>query len=221
MNPSLPASSNLYVVRHGQTSFNAVGTKTFTGWIDVGLSDVGVSQMRALAARLADVRFDVAYTSRLVRCIDSLNILLEPQARAVPVVIDDRIIERDYGDLSGRTHADVRAAHPDQYSLWHRSYDVPPPGGESVKMVEKRVYPFVYDLLAGAGAGRNLLVCGHGNSIRCIRAYLEDLTVEAEMSFEVTQEDYFHYRVTPDPGNLYGARVDTIRRGMEPGKDAS
>lgn len=216
MNPGRPTSSSLYVVRHGQTLFNAADTKTFTGWVDVGLSEVGVRQMRSLAARLADVRFDVAYTSRLTRCVDSLSILLEPQGRDVSVVVDDRIIERDYGVLSGRTHAEVRAAHPEQYPLWHRAYDVPPPGGESVKMVEKRVYPFVYALLVGAGVGRNLLVCGHGNSIRCIRAYLENLTVEEEMAFEVTQEDYFHYRVTPDPAALHGGRVEAVRLGSGP-----
>ena len=202
--------SDLYIVRHGQTVYNASGTKTFTGWIDVDISEFGAQQAAGIAEMLKGVRFDVAYTSRLKRARNTLEILLRPHAYGVPVVVDDRIIERNYGDLSGRLHADVKEQHPDMYKVWHRSYDTPPPNGESMKMVEKRVYPFVWELVRGAGSGRNILLSAHGNSIRAMRAYLENLTVEQEMALEVPQDDYLHYRLTPDEANLFGGAVEKV-----------
>jgi 2,3-bisphosphoglycerate-dependent phosphoglycerate mutase len=202
--------SDLYIVRHGQTTYNASGTKTFTGWIDVDISEVGVQQARDIAQMLKNVPFDIAYTSRLLRATHTLEILLEPQGRTVPIVVDDRIIERDYGELSGQLHKDVQAKYPDMYKVWHRSYDVPPPGGESVKIVEKRVYGFIHELLRNAGEGKNILLSAHGNSIRAMRAYLETLSVEEEMKLEVPQNDYLHYRIYPDPKDLFGGKVEKV-----------
>jgi 2,3-bisphosphoglycerate-dependent phosphoglycerate mutase len=202
--------SDLYIVRHGQTVFNASGTKTFTGWIDVDISEVGVQQATAIAQMLKGVHFHTAYTSRLKRAANTLKILLEPHDYSVPVIVDDRIIERSYGDLSGQLHKDVQEKHPDMYKIWHRSYDVPPPNGESVKMVEMRVYPFVWELVRNAGEGHNILLSAHGNSIRAMRAYLENMTVEQEMALEVPQDDYLHYRVTPDVDNLFGGHVEKV-----------
>jgi 2,3-bisphosphoglycerate-dependent phosphoglycerate mutase len=203
-------ASNLYIVRHGQTTFNASGTKTFTGWVDVDISEVGVGQAKAIAQTLSNIRFDVAYTSRLLRCRHTLDILLEPHGYGVPVIVDDRIIERSYGDLSGRLHTDIQKEHPDMYKIWHRSYDVPPPNGESVKMVEMRVYPFIHELLRTAGDGKNILVSAHGNSIRCLRAYLENMTVEQEMSLEVPQNDYLLYSFESDAKNLLGGTFQKL-----------
>ena len=197
-------SSNLYIVRHGQTSFNASGTKTFTGWIDVDISEVGVRQATGIAQTLKDIRFDVAYTSRLKRASHTLEILLAPHTYGVPVIVDDRIIERSYGDLSGQLHSDVQAKHPDMYKIWHRSYDVPPPNGESVKIVEMRVYGFINELLRESGDNKNILISAHGNSIRCLRAYLERLSVEQEMAVEVPQDDYLHYSFQSDANGLFG-----------------
>ncbi len=202
--------SNLYIVRHGQTAYNASGTKTFTGWIDVDISEVGVEQARAIAETLRSVRFDLAYTSRLLRAWRTLEILLEPHVEKPLVIIDNRIIERDYGELSGKRHDEVARDHPDMYKIWHRSYDVPPPGGESVKMVEKRVYPFLYELVRNAGNNKNILVSAHGNSIRAMRAFLENLSVEQEMALEVPQDDYLHYELFADPEVLIGGRVEKV-----------
>lgn len=203
-------SSNLYIVRHGQTSFNASGTKTFTGWIDVDISEVGVQQATAIAQTLKDIRFDVAYTSRLKRASHTLEILLAPHKYTVPVIVDDRIIERSYGDLSGQLHTDVQAKHPDMYKIWHRSYDVPPPNGESVKIVEMRVYGFINELLRNAGDNKNILISAHGNSIRCLRAYLERLTVAEEMAVEVPQDDYLHYSFESDANGLFGGETKKL-----------
>ncbi|HEX2864346.1 MAG TPA: histidine phosphatase family protein [Deinococcales bacterium] len=200
--------SDLYIVRHGQTTYNASGTKTFTGWIDVDVSEFGAQQAAGIGEMLKDIPFDIAYTSRLVRARHTLEIVL--RGRQVPVVIDDRIIERSYGDLSGQLHADVKAKYPDLYPIWHRSFDVPPPGGESVKMVEKRVYPFIHELLRTTPDGRKILISAHGNSIRAMRAYLENLSVEEEMKLEVPQDDYLHYRFTSDPTDLFGGQVEKI-----------
>jgi 2,3-bisphosphoglycerate-dependent phosphoglycerate mutase len=202
--------SNLYIVRHGQTVFNASGTKTFTGWIDVDISEVGVNQATSIAGMLKDIRFDVAYTSRLKRASHTLEILLAPHAVKPPVIVDDRIIERSYGDLSGQLHSDVQTNHPEMYKIWHRSYDVPPPNGESVKMVEMRVYPFIHELLRNTGDGKNILLSAHGNSIRCLRAYLENMSVEQEMALEVPQDDYLHYQFSSDASNLFGGTVEKI-----------
>jgi 2,3-bisphosphoglycerate-dependent phosphoglycerate mutase len=203
-------SSHLYIVRHGQTAFNASGTKTFTGWIDVDISEVGVKQATDISERLKDVHFDIAYTSRLLRARNTLEILLKPHTYGVPVVVDDRIIERSYGDLSGKLHSDVKEQHPEMYKVWHRSYDVPPPNGESVKMVEMRVYPFIHEVLRNSGDDKNILMSAHGNSIRCMRAYLERLTVEQEMSLEVPQDDYLVYRFEGDSSDLFGGKVTKI-----------
>jgi 2,3-bisphosphoglycerate-dependent phosphoglycerate mutase len=202
--------SNLYIVRHGQTVFNASGTKTFTGWIDVDISEVGVQQATGIAERLKHIKFDSAYTSRLKRASHTLEILLAPHTVKPPVIVDDRIIERSYGDLAGQLHSDVKEKHPEMYKIWHRSYDVPPPNGESVKMVEMRVYPFIYELLRNAGDGKNFLISAHGNSIRCLRAYLENMTVEQEMAIEVPQDDYLHYELHSDASNLFGGKVKKI-----------
>jgi 2,3-bisphosphoglycerate-dependent phosphoglycerate mutase len=202
--------SNLYIVRHGQTEYNASGTKTFTGWIDIDISAYGAEQAAGIASKLKDIRFDVAYVSRLKRARHTLDILLQPHDYEVPVIVDDRIIERNYGDLSGQLHSDVKEKHPDMYKIWHRSYDVPPPNGESVKMVEQRVYPFIWELIRNAGDGRNILLSAHGNSIRCLRAYLEQMTVEAEMALEVPQDDYLLYRLTPNSENLFGGEVEKL-----------
>ncbi len=203
-------ASNLYIVRHGQTTFNAGGTKTFTGWVDVDISEVGVTQATAISETLSSIRFDVAYTSRLLRCRHTLDILLKPHTYGVPTIVDDRIIERSYGDLSGKLHADIQTQYPDMYKIWHRSYDVPPPNGESVKMVEMRVYPFIHELLRTAGDNKNILISAHGNSIRCLRAYLENMTVEQEMSLEVPQNDYLHYSFEGDMKHLFGGVVTKI-----------
>jgi 2,3-bisphosphoglycerate-dependent phosphoglycerate mutase len=203
-------SSHLYIVRHGQTAFNASGTKTFTGWIDVDISEVGVKQATGIAETLKDIRFDVAYTSRLIRARNTLEILLKPHTYGVPVIVDDRIIERSYGDLSGKLHSDVKEQHPDMYKVWHRSYDVPPPNGESVKIVEMRVYGFLNELLREAGDNKNILISAHGNSIRAMRAYLERLTVEQEMGLEVPQDDYLHYSFQSDPNGLFGGEWQKV-----------
>ena len=207
-------SSNLYIVRHGQTSFNASGTKTFTGWIDVDISEVGVQQATGIAQTLKDIRFDVAYTSRLKRASHTLEILLAPHSYGVPVIVDDRIIERSYGDLSGQLHTDVQAKHPDMYKIWHRSYDVPPPNGESVKIVEMRVYGFINELLRESGDNKNILISAHGNSIRCLRAYLERLSVEQEMAVEVPQDDYLHYSFQSDANGLFGGEWQKLHPAL-------
>ena len=207
-------SSNLYIVRHGQTSFNASGTKTFTGWIDVDISEVGVRQATGIAQTLKDIRFDVAYTSRLKRASHTLEILLAPHSYGVPVIVDDRIIERSYGDLSGQLHTDVQAKHPDMYKIWHRSYDVPPPNGESVKIVEMRVYGFINELLRESGDNKNILISAHGNSIRCLRAYLERLSVEQEMAVEVPQDDYLHYSFQSDANGLFGGEWQKLHPAL-------
>ena len=202
--------SDLYIVRHGQTTFNASGTKTFTGWIDVDISEVGVAQATSIAEMLKGVHFHRAYTSRLKRASNTLELLLKPHVYDVPITVDDRIIERSYGDLSGQLHSVVKEQHPEMYKVWHRSYDVPPPNGESVKMVEMRVYPFIHELIREAKDGENYLISAHGNSIRCMRAYLENMTVEQEMSLEVPQDDYLHYKLFPDAANLFAGKVEKI-----------
>ncbi len=203
-------ASNLYIVRHGQTTFNASGTKTFTGWVDVDISEIGVQQANAIAETLAGIHFDVAYTSRLLRCRHTLDILLAPHGYGVPIITDDRIIERSYGDLSGRLHSDIQTEFPEMYKIWHRSYDVPPPNGESVKMVEMRVYPFIHELIRTAGDGKNILISAHGNSIRCIRAYLENMNVAEEMALEVPQNDYLQYTFKGDLKHLFGGEVQKL-----------
>ena len=186
---------HIYLFRHGETHFNR--SRRFTGRINSRLTPKGITQTNFIAKKLRSKRFQMAFKTSLSRSSNSLKIVLRYHPECKSVIVDDRIIERSYGDLERRTHKTVIKKYgKKQFNLWHRSYSVPPPGGESIKMVEKRVLSFVKDLLMLMERKKiNVAIFAHNNSMRPFRRYFENLTVKQMMALENPYEKYFDYAI--------------------------
>lgn len=185
----------IYLFRHGESFFNR--SKEFTGWKDSKLTAVGYKNARKVARKLKDKKFQVAYHTRLSRSKNTLKEVLKYHPECKEIVKDDRMIERSYGKLQGKKHTTVIKQYGRaQFDVWHRSYSVPPPGGESIKDVEKRVKSFIKDLLRKMKEEKvNVAISAHGNSMRPFRRYFEKLTVGEMMKLENPWDDYFEYVV--------------------------
>lgn len=171
---------NLVLVRHGQSLWNL--ENRFTGWVDVPLTAQGRAEAARAGSLLKGMRFDVAYTSALRRAQDTLAIMLAEMGADVPVIRDQALNERHYGDLQGLNKDDMRRQFGDeQVKIWRRSYDVPPPGGEALKDTAARTVPFFERCILGdIRQGKDVLVVAHGNSNRSIVMKLDGLS-EAEV----------------------------------------
>jgi 2,3-bisphosphoglycerate-dependent phosphoglycerate mutase len=191
----------LVLVRHGQSEGNL--KNIFTGWSDLGLTEQGVAEARAVGERLETmgVSFDVAFTSMLRRAWHSCSIILKVMGQSdVPEFRDPALNERNYGDLTGLNKDEARARWGEaQVHLWRRSYDVPPPGGESLKDTSARVLPFfIQAILPRVMRGERTLVVAHGNSLRSLVMVLDRLSPEAVTSVEFATGDIHLYRLAPD-----------------------
>lgn len=186
---------HIYIFRHGETYFNK--RKRFTGWIDSKLTPEGMKDAKKIAEKMKKEKFQIAFKTRLSRSGDTLKQVLKYHPECRKVITDDRIIERSYGILQGKFHKTVIAKYgKKQFDIWHRSYAVSPPGGESIKMVGKRVLSFIKDLVDLMKTERaNVAISAHGNSMRPFRRYFEHLTVEQMMELENPHDDYFDYTV--------------------------
>jgi 2,3-bisphosphoglycerate-dependent phosphoglycerate mutase len=215
----------IYLFRHGQTVFNR--DHRFCGWENSRLTSRGVKDARKIGLALRGKKIDVAYHTRLSRSKATLNYVLKGHSECTEIIEDDRMIERSYGKLQGMTHKHfVEKEGTDDYHTllhWHkvdhlhgkereefvrrlgeaelkivrRSYAVAPPGGESVRDVEKRVLPFVRDLIKKMKKEKvNVAISAHGNSMRPFRRYFEKLSVSQMMELENPWDDYFEYVVT-------------------------
>ena len=178
----------LVLVRHGESEWNL--TNLFTGWKDVDLTENGVKEARNAGRKLKaqGIRFDVGYTSALKRAQRTLDLTLEEMDQSsIPVIKNLALNERDYGDLSGLNKDDARQKWgEEQVQLWRRSYDVPPPGGESLKDTAARVLPYyIQEILPRVLRGENLLVAAHGNSLRALVMVLERLDTKQILSREL------------------------------------
>jgi 2,3-bisphosphoglycerate-dependent phosphoglycerate mutase len=175
----------LALVRHGQSLWNL--QNRFTGWVDVPLTEEGVAEARRAGERLAGQHFDVAYTSALRRAQDTLHLAMEVAGLDVPVIRDAALNERDYGDLAGLDKAATAERYgAEQVHVWRRSFDVAPPGGESLKDTAARTLPF-FDraILGDVRAGRDVLVVAHGNSNRSIVMQLDGLGEDEVTTLEL------------------------------------
>ena len=191
----------LVLVRHGESEWNK--KNLFTGWRDVGLTDNGIREAREAGRRIKarGLRFDVAFTSALVRAQRSLDLMLAEIGQPdIPVFKDQAINERDYGDLSGLNKDDARAKWgAEQVHVWRRSYDVAPPGGESLKDTAARVLPYyIQDMLPPLLRGNNVLVAAHGNSLRALVMVLERLSPEKIVARELATGLPLLYRLNAD-----------------------
>ena len=190
----------LVLVRHGQSEWNL--KNLFTGWRDVDLTEQGIAEARAAGRKLKaqGLGFDVAYTSVLKRANRTLDLILEEMGQKVPVIRDQALNERDYGDLVGMNKDDARKKWgEEQVHVWRRSYDVPPPGGESLKDTVARALPyFVQEILPRVLRGERVLVSAHGNSLRALIMVLERLTPEQILKRELATGVPIVYRLNAD-----------------------
>ncbi len=185
----------IYLFRHGESFYNRA--KEFTGWKDSKLTQFGHKNARKVARKLKNKNFQVAYHTRLSRSKDTLKHVLKFHPECKEVIKDDRMIERSYGKLQGKKHTTIiKKFGRKQFDIWHRSYSVPPPKGESIKMVEKRVKSFIKDLLKKMKKEKiNVAISAHGNSMRPFRKHFEKLTVKQMMKLENPWDDYFEYTI--------------------------
>jgi 2,3-bisphosphoglycerate-dependent phosphoglycerate mutase len=191
----------LVLVRHGQSEWNL--KNLFTGWRDVDLTEAGVAEARAAGRKLKaqGLGFDVAYTSALKRAQRTLDLILEEMGQSgIPIVRDQALNERDYGDLVGLNKDDARKKWgEEQVLIWRRSYDVPPPGGESLKDTVARALPyFVQEILPRVLRGDRVLISAHGNSLRALIMVLERLTPAAILKRELATGVPIVYRLNAD-----------------------
>ena len=188
----------LVLIRHGQSLWNL--ENRFTGWVDVPLTDLGRAEARRAAELIQDIRFDVAYTSVLWRAQETLDIILQGLGQKPPVIRDQALNERHYGDLQGLNKAEMAKRYgAEQVKLWRRSYDVAPPGGESLEMTAKRTLPFFDRAIMGDLAqGKQVLVVAHGNSNRSIVMQLDKLTREQVIELNLDTGVRLVYDIAPD-----------------------
>ncbi len=177
----------LVLIRHGQSVWNA--TNRFTGWTDVELSEKGEGEAATAGEQLADVRFDVVHTSALIRAQKTAEIVISKNrvSGEIPTKQDERLNERHYGDLQGLNKAETAEIHgAEQVHIWRRSFDVPPPGGESLEMTAERTIPyFVEEIIPDLDSGMNVLVAAHGNSLRSIVMHIEGISPKEITKLEI------------------------------------
>jgi 2,3-bisphosphoglycerate-dependent phosphoglycerate mutase len=191
----------LVLVRHGESDWNKLNL--FTGWKDPDLSDKGVAEAHKAGQLLKaqGLKFDIAFTSALQRAQRTLDIMLAELGQpGLPTRRDQRLNERDYGDLSGLNKDEARKRWGEkQVHIWRRSFDVPPPGGESLKDTAERVLPYYQaQIWPEVAAGRNVLVAAHGNSLRALIMQLEGLTGEQIVARELGTGVPIVYRLGAD-----------------------
>ena len=184
----MAADSVLVLVRHGESEWNKLNL--FTGWRDPDLSEKGVEEARRAGQLLKaeGYRFDIAFTSALKRAQHTLQLILEELGQQDLTTIADKALnERDYGDLSGLNKDDARKRWgEEQVHIWRRSYDVPPPGGESLKDTAARTIPYYESKIwPEVKAGRNVIVAAHGNSLRSIVMKLDELSPGQVVKLEI------------------------------------
>ena len=188
--------SNLILVRHGQSEWNK--KNLFTGWKDPNLTDLGVKEAIKAGELLKTkgLNFDIMFTSDLFRAQETGRLILEKMNQTdIPVVKDQSLNERNYGDLAGLNKDDAREKWgEDQVHIWRRSFDVPPPGGESLKNTAERVLPyFKSDILPKVNEGLDILIAAHGNSLRALVMELERISQDEIVKLEIATGDPLTY----------------------------
>ena len=182
------AKRNLVLVRHGQSEWNA--KNLFTGWKNPGLTETGLKEAISAGKLIKDekINFDTMYTSELIRAQLTGNTILEIINQSdIPIIKDIALNERNYGSLAGLNKDDARKKWgEEQVHIWRRSYDVPPPDGESLKNTAERVLPyFNKEILPKVISGSNILIAAHGNSLMSLIMQLDQLSKEEILNLEI------------------------------------
>lgn len=200
--------AKLVLVRHGESTWNAIGA--WTGLTDISLDEKGKDLARKDGELLKNILFQVAFTSKLRRAQQSLD-EIKRVLGSIPTVEDSAINERDYGDLTGRNKLEVEKEYGlEQYLRWRRSWDYPIPNGETLKDVYKRVVPFYQsNILPQLRMGKNVLVVAHGNSLRALIKYLEEISDEKIPNLELAIGEIYIYRVN-EAGAIINKEIKTV-----------
>jgi len=182
--------AKLFIFRHGQTEDNK--NKIFSAWRQTDLTPEGIQEAEEIGKKLQDEKVTKAYCSDLIRARHTLEIVLQGHS-PIPIIEDPRIKERNYGDLTGTSKTELQEKDPTNFQLWHRSYTVAPPGGESIQDVEARVYPFLEELIQSLQANDVVFIAAHGNSIRPMRKFFEHLSTDEMCTYEYIPAEVFSY----------------------------
>ena len=191
---------NLILIRHGQSEWNALNQ--FTGWKDPDLTAKGIEEAHNAGKIIKNLKinFDLVFTSALVRAQNTAEIILKEINQPLSTIKNQALNERNYGDLAGLNKDDARKRWGDeQVHIWRRSYDIPPPGGESLKDTGERVLPFfTKEILPHVCEGKNVLVAAHGNSLRSLIKFLDNISDEDIVKLEIPTGAPIHYVINED-----------------------
>ena len=189
--------AKLILIRHGQSIWNA--ENRFTGWTNVELSKKGELEALEAGKLLSNINIDSVHTSDLIRAQKTAEIIMKNNEVSKDFVTyeDFRLNERNYGELQGLNKKETAEKHgSEQVHIWRRSYDIAPPGGESLKMTAERTIPyFIEEILPELEADKNVLVSAHGNSLRSIVMHIEKLSPEEIVSVEIPtgRPRFYHF----------------------------
>lgn len=191
--------SNLVLVRHGQSEWNK--KNLFTGWKDPELTDLGIEEAIKAGKLLKtkEMKFDIMFTSDLFRAQETGRLILENMNQLdIPVIKNQSLNERNYGDLAGLNKDDAREKWgEEQVHIWRRSFDTPPPGGESLKDTAERVLPYFHsEILPKVEEGLDVLVAAHGNSLRALVMELEGISSDEIVKLEIATGDPLTYELS-------------------------
>ena len=204
---------NLILVRHGQSEWNA--KNLFTGWKDPDLTEKGLLEAKIAGEQIAaeDINFDIMFTSVLSRAQRTGQIILEGINQThINVIKDQALNERNYGSLAGLNKDDARKKWgEEQVHIWRRSFDIPPPEGESLKNTAERVLPyFNEEIMPKIKNGSNILIAAHGNSLRALIMELDSISSEEIVKLEIPTGAPIQYQFNENgevlsKNNLYGS----------------
>ncbi len=185
----------IYLFRHGQTTYNE--DKIFTGLKDAKLTPLGIKQAKIIAKKLKDKKFQVAFCTSLSRSKETLKYVLKFHPECKKIIVDDRMIERSYGELEGKKHETIiKKFGREQFNKWHRGFYVRPPKGESFADVEKRVREFIKDLKKFMRKNKvNVAISAHRNSIRLFRKIFEKLSIKKTCRLLIPYTTIFTYKI--------------------------
>ena len=191
-------TNKLVLVRHGQSIWNE--KNLFTGWKDIGLTKKGINEAKSVGEQIKRIgtKFDAMYTSSLVRAQKTGEIILECiSQKEIEIISDQSLNERNYGELTGLNKDQaIKDFGESQVQIWRRSYDIPPPNGESLKDTYERVVPyFIKIILPRLLHGENILITAHGNSLRSLVKYLEKISEDEIVKLEIATGEPIFYEL--------------------------
>ncbi len=187
--------ATLVLVRHGKSEWNEKGL--WTGWRDIPLAPKGIEEAKATGESLKDLHFDYAYTSALIRAQQTLEEILKVIGQTPPTTKDKALNERDYGDYTEKNKWDIqKEVGEEEFQKIRRSWDYPPPNGESLKMVYERVLPyFQTEILPKLKEGKNIIIAAHGNSLRALVKHLENISDNDIALLEIGTGEAYVYQL--------------------------